>query len=213
MSWILDHIGLIIFLAIAYSLWRKAKNFLRQVGEETERRARQRPGANLDPEEAQRVRQIQEEIRRKIAERRGGDQRAMEAPQTTGDLPPPLVRPPAIPPTDPFGGPGGRIFAELQRRMQPAESPPRIPEPVPSNTVQLVRQEQLTEQLRVLEESRAFAARRATQNSAALKSEAESESGQRTLSRGHLLTDLRQPQSLRRAIVLREVLGTPVGLR
>ena len=48
---------------------------------------------------------------------------------------------------------------------------------------------------------------------AAIKTESESERGLLTGSRGDLLADLRDPASLRRAFVLREVLGTPVGLR
>jgi hypothetical protein len=212
MSWVIDHLGLIIFLAIAYSVVRKVKNFLRQAGEQTERHARMRPIANVDPEEAQRVRQIQEEIRRKIAERRGGDQRAMGTPRTATALPPPLVRPAGIPPTDPFGGGAvGRAFAELERRMQPAVQA-EIPPPMPSQSAQLERQMQLAEQLRVLEETRALTARRATQTSAALKTEAESGRGMRAVSRGNLLADLRDARSLRRAFVLREVLGPPVGL-
>lgn len=45
------------------------------------------------------------------------------------------------------------------------------------------------------------------------KTAAESETGVLTAARGSLLADLREPGSLRRAWVLREVLGAPVALR
>ena len=41
----------------------------------------------------------------------------------------------------------------------------------------------------------------------------QSEAGLRTAARARLLADLADPQSVRRAFVLREVLGPPVGLR
>jgi hypothetical protein len=74
----------------------------------------------------------------------------------------------------------------------------------------LERQQQLAAKLRELKEQRrehdcpseVFAEKTALAMSA---------SG--TAVRGSLLADLRDPTSVRRAIVLREVLGTPVGLR
>lgn len=212
MRWVFDHLGLIVVLSVGYFLWSKAKNFLRQIGEETERRARMRPVVNHDPEEADRVRRIQEEIRRKIAERRGGDQRTLGVPSLPAGAPP-VQRRGGIPPLDPFGGgPVRKVIDELERRLQP----PPVPRPVDRPRVdaaQLERQSQLAEQMRVLEESRMLAARRATQLAATVKNEAESERGSLTLSRKNLLGDLRDPRSLRRAFVLREVLSAPVGLR
>jgi hypothetical protein len=43
--------------------------------------------------------------------------------------------------------------------------------------------------------------------------ETNSSAGVRTAARDRTLGDLRDPQALRRAFVLREVLGPPVGLR
>ena len=67
--------------------------------------------------------------------------------------------------------------------------------------------------MRALEQARATEQRRAAQVTAAIRTESQSERGLLTGSRGDLLADLRDPTSLRRAFVLREVLGTPVGLR
>jgi hypothetical protein len=55
--------------------------------------------------------------------------------------------------------------------------------------------------------------RRAAQVSAGVKTEAASRTGLLTEARAGLLADLRDPTELRRAFVLREVLGPPVGLR
>ena len=77
----------------------------------------------------------------------------------------------------------------------------------------MARQEELAEQMRMLEEARALARRRAAEIAAARKAESESEAGVLATARGTLLADLREPQSLRRALVLREVLGPPAALR
>ena len=75
------------------------------------------------------------------------------------------------------------------------------------------RQEQLAEQMRALQESRELAERRAAQLAAAASSAAATERGRLETSRKGLLSELRDPRSLRRAFVLREVLSAPVGLR
>jgi len=77
----------------------------------------------------------------------------------------------------------------------------------------LERQQQIANQIRALETARMSERRRATQVTADLQTESESERGMLTASRGGLLADLREPASLRRAFVLREVLGPPLGLR
>jgi hypothetical protein len=67
--------------------------------------------------------------------------------------------------------------------------------------------------MRALDEARAAAQRRAAQLAVATKEEAGTGGAVRSLARGNLLADLREPESLRRAFVLREVLGPPVALR
>ena len=80
-------------------------------------------------------------------------------------------------------------------------------------TAGLERQQQLAEQMRMLEEKRTLVQRRAVEIAAGQKRDAESETGVRASARGELLADLRETSSLRRAFVLREVLGAPVALR
>ena len=67
--------------------------------------------------------------------------------------------------------------------------------------------------MRSLEDARTLELRRAAQIVVRQNEETESAAGVRTLARGELLADLRDAQGLRRAFVLREVLGAPVALR
>lgn len=147
----------------------------------------QPPGGNSadsDPDLAERTRRIQAEIRRKIAERRGMP------------VPPPEPEPqievvePAVPP--PF----------LVVEGDPAE-----------HAAILERQRQLSDQMRALEGARVAEQRRAAHLMAAETAAARSAEGQLLRARDELLADVRDPAGLRRAIVLREVLGPPVGLR
>jgi hypothetical protein len=178
-----------------------------------------------DPEVAERTRRVQEEIRRKIAERRAAAEAAERGTfeQQPGPAPevfeapreriPPLVRPSRMPPVDPFGGP-------LRKLEEVLESAKRKLEPVDESATQaaLERQRRLGEEMRALEAARLAQERRAAEITAAVhKEERASARGLReTRVRvpGNVLREqLRDPAELRRAILLREVLGTPVGLR
>jgi hypothetical protein len=148
--------------------------------------------------EEARTRRIQEEIRRKIAERAGGGPITLPPPAPE---PPPLFREQTLAPRPVATEPTLRDF----RRES-------VPPPVmaPSNhAAVLERQQELAEQLRILEETR-----RTTQRKAALVAAATAKDTVHPFGpRGDLLADLRGARNLRRAMVLREVLGPPVGLR
>jgi len=112
---------------------------------------------------------------------------------------------PSAEPLDPFGGPE-RPAVRRQEPVRRFEPPVMVP--TETLAASLERQEQLATRLRELTEQRAMAARKAAAvavNNAAV--------AQRDLAGQELRHDLRDPRSLRRAIILREVLGTPVGLR
>lgn len=151
-----------------------------------------------DPEEAERTRRIQEEIRRKIAERRAGGGQP---------VPPPLAAP------RPVASPLPEV---LTRRF---ETPPPLPGRARAlqaarDAEVLERQRTLEDQMRALEAKREHAKRRAAE-SEAMSGDTFSgaASSVARAGGGSLLADLHHPESLRRAFVLREVLGTPVGLR
>jgi len=212
LDWLLERVGVVIFVLV----------FVVQIVRGLMRSRQEAPAEEAKPdalEEQRRVQEIQRNIRRQIAARRG---------EAAPVAPPPLVRrevapaPEPSPETtqlpDPFGGPLRRVLQEIERRAQPEPPPPPRPLPVPAMVVErhgaeLERQQRLAEELRVLEESRALAARRVTLAAEVKEADAQSETGMRHAARGRLLDDLRDPASVRRAIVLREVLGTPVGLR
>lgn len=206
-EWIFKHLGIVIFLAIFLSQIVRAVMRSRRASEEHEVQ-------HDDAAEARRVRDVQEQIRRRIAERRAGGE-AMPHPASTGEQR--LERPAPRPETTQmpeFGGPLGRMLEELQKRAQPP--PPAPPPPVVAahNTAELQRQQRLADEIKALEESRMAAQRRAAaiavEESAAV---ATAGAAKRSAAREHLLEDLSDTTSLRRAIVLREVLGAPVGLR
>lgn len=205
-EWIFKHLGVVIFLAIFLSQIVRAVMRSRRASEEHEVQ-------HDDAAEARRVRDVQEQIRRRIAERRAGGE-AMPPPAPTSEQR--LERPAPRPETTQmpeFGGPLGRMLEELQKRAQP---PPAPPPPVVAahNTAELQRQQRLADEIKALEESRMAAQRRAAaiavEESAAV---ATAGAAKRSAAREHLLEDLSDTTSLRRAIVLREVLGAPVGLR
>lgn len=181
MDWVLRNIPLLAFIFVMISIVRAV---LRA-------RELQDKGRREGDESVQdrRVREIQEEIRRKIAERRG--ERSTEFPER---------------PVEP----------EQHRALvfdRQTEPPPLLPPVLPqSNRAELERQFQIEDELRAAEDLRQQTRRRAVSVTAARDAAAQTQSALRTSARDRLLIDLGDSQSLRRAFVLREVLGPPVGL-
>jgi hypothetical protein len=173
--------------------------------------AEQRPAAPPDDlEQAARTWRIQEEIRRKIAERRGGlipppadlsSPVAGEAPPTPPAYSRPIMTRPLV---DPFGGP--RMGAPRAFETRPAEPPPLPVQP----SAELERQEEYAAKMADLQEEQA-----ADQETAdARAAETNWTESTRTASGPSAWrNDLRSPTDLRRAIVLRELLGPPLALR
>ncbi len=212
LDWLLERIGVVIFVLI----------FVFQIARGLMRSRDEAPAEEAKPdalEEQRRVQEIQRQIQRRIIERRGG------SPESES---PPLVQPERVPAPrpettrmpEPFGGPLRRVFEELQRQAQPPPPPP-APRPAPvvmapvgeSRQFELERQTRLADEMRGLQESQMYADRRVARAAAGKVAAAGSETGQRKAARGRLFDDLYDPQSVQRAVVLREVLGPPVGLR
>ena len=206
LEWLLEHKGIVVVVLVFVA------QFVR--GLFRTRRTLPTPDAKPDELEAERrTREIREQIQRQRAERRG-ESTGTEQPARSEPAPPPVPRP--IETTqmpEPFGGALRRVLQELQGDVQPPPMPVPPPLAVEQRDAELARQEQLAEQMRVLEESRMLARRRVTELAATNYAESQSEGGLRTVTRGKLLEDLRDPASLRRAFLLREVLGPPVGMR
>ena len=204
MDWIFDHFRLLIGLAavIAWILKNRSRTENGQ-GDQT-------PPAKEyefdDPELAERTRTIREEIQRKIAERRGQHTQppVLSAPvqskpsrieRSLEATPPPVI----VPET-------------LREALQPKPAPVTQPERR-MMTVNVAgeaeRQAALMQKLREAELMKAAAQRRA----AFVESTADKEPAALQQARAGLSEDLRDPQALRRAFVLREIIGPPVGMR
>lgn len=237
MDWIKDNLQVIIGVAgvIAYWLNARMKNKAGEPADyDGDGQPDNQPGGgramrdhDQSQENAENARRIQEEIRRKRAEREAADARG---PGSAGrpSLPIPPVLPRAVPrvPAQPPATPVRRRETELAPYARDA----RREETEREAAVVLERQRGLAEQLAALQARKAEASREAksvwTQlpaESGAVASGAGTGAGtgsgvaasaaRRGREEVGLLAELRDARSLRKAIVLREVLGTPVGLR
>ena len=120
--------------------------------------------------------------------------------------------PTAIPP---LPEPLRRMLEQLEKKVQPPPPVPAAPPPVSVERrhAEIERQQRLADELQAVESARLVVARRATHVAEAKAEASRTEDALRTAARRRLDVDLRDPESLRRAFVLREVLGPPVSLR
>lgn len=216
-EWALENLGVVVVVLLG--VFSFLRSLVKAAGNREQPLAKPRPRGAEDPEAAERTRRIQEEIRRKIAERRGTTVDAPAAPPVVFEQPaepeerreriPPLVRPREVSPVDPFGGPMRKIIRKIE---EAAQEPQWRPMEDAETAAALERQRKLEEQMRALEAARAAEQRRAAEL-AARRAEREMREATPSTHGGSLRGELRDPQALRRAFVLREVLGTPVGLR
>ena len=176
MDWVTDHIQILFLVAIAVTA------ILQRLKKTHEGEEPPLPGSTA-PGEAERTRRIQEDIRRRIMERRGLDPAAprprydMEESTPFPAAPPMIeeVRPVRVEPAPAVAAADARVAAELKRQQEIVE---RI------------------QQLEAAKRSRATPVVTAVAEPA-----------------GRSLPDLQSRSGLRRAIMLREILGPPVGLR
>lgn len=208
MDWILDHIQIIIAVAGAIAYWLNARS-KQKAGEAADYDGDGEPDTlaggggramrqgEREMEQAEATRRIQEEIRRKIAERAanaGGGSGG-------GRAVPPLPTPPPMPVR--------RRESEVAREVRREETEREAAEV-------LERQRALMDQLAALKARKAAEGveTKAIWNvdtSAATPVRARAQAG--VSEDVSLLAELRNARSLKKAIVLREVLGTPAGLR
>lgn len=199
LQWALDNLWTLLIIAGVVAQLLQA---MRRKGQDAET-----PGTDAapkeyefeDPELAERTRRIRAEIQRKISERqRGGApapaESAWEQEAPSAPAMPPVAREivseraPTPPPVMP--GYGTRFDAQRSAEI-------------------LEQQAALAERLQQAEEMKAAARRRAIYEAKTVSGEGQA----RKAARAELLEELRTPEALRRAFILREVLGPPVGLR
>ena len=223
MRWILENIQVVIVIAGAIAYWlnqrQRAKQGLPPVDEDGHPMPENRPkqASFEETADAERTRRIQEEIRRKIAERRS------ESGPPAAPLPPPVtisapVRREATPPPV-FQDPVQEMMKEMQRRFVPVPDAP-APAAPPSESAQaageretLTRQRELEEKMQALEARQRTAQQRVAEIKATDAVAATSRETAGQVAADRWLTELRDPQTARHAIVLREIIGPPVGLR
>ena len=190
MDWILNHMQVIIAIAGVVAYWLNQ----RKTGQPEDSVAPHQEKNFEDPELAERTRRIREEIQRKIEQRARGY--AQEQPTLPRD------EPPALPP----------ILREvLLRQTEPPKPTRAATSHLEAQRMAEILEQQaaLAERLKQAQEMKAAAQRR-TQ----FETEAGSNEEQAKVAvRGALGDDLRDPAALRRAFVLREILGPPVALR
>ena len=181
MDWLLNHPQALVAVAIAVvAILQKFKQARTQ---ETAGEAPARDG-----QEAERTRRIQEEIRRRIMERRG----LMPAPPAAPDS---VEEAPEFPEPPP-------MFEEVRPVMVEPPLQAMDAAAAPGYSGELERQQQMFAQLRELETARPAHARIAP---ATVEAPVAAPANR-------LPADLRTPAGLRRAVVLREILGPPVGM-
>jgi hypothetical protein len=200
MEWILDHFQIILGIA-AFVAWL----LIGKKGRPQQRSGGQR--RTDDAGEAERTRQIQEEIRRRILARQRG-----EAPPVA--QPPPVVVFDAEPAQQPW-----------EKEWQ-GEGPPPKPKPPPL-PVPLTRAydatEALREQERLLDESRQMLRSAQARVAGSVPSIGDivdlgpkpvgASAKAARARRRELRRDLASPTSLRRVMLLKEILGEPLGLQ
>ena len=189
MDWVLKHLQLLIAVAGAVAWWLKQRRQA-QAGEAT---APPAEATFADPELAERTRRIREDIQRKIAER----SRPRVPPPPGAAKPAPLVSPAVL-------------REAVRRQAEPATlSKAAAAQLEARRTAEILEQQAgLVEQLRQAAERKAATLRRSQ-----FENQASGGEQAAALARGALGDDLRNPDALRRAFILREIIGPPVALR
>lgn len=204
MDWIFDNLQLIIVISGAIAYWLNQRKRERE-GQDAdydgdgipEVRGPQAPQADA-LEEEERTRRIQEEIRRKILERRSGGAPAAPAAPT----------PPSAPvPVDTYADEPPEWREEGPRPVAAPAVPP------PMDTAILERQRALQEQIAALEARRVAVKARAESSAFPPAPTAAAADSRRSAGLPDLVAALRQPKTLRQAVILREVLDPPVAMR
>lgn len=199
-EWISEHLQFVITVAILFAGWvaqrlQKGTEEEGGSGEDSARKTAQpgppsqQPAVPVDEQ----VRRIQEEIRRKIQERAGGGR----PPATPVPRP---ITPPPVPVAMPRSEPVLRVPTEpYQPTIQPPRLLPRVASLTEEQEAELRRLEARRREVRKVEHA-------AIQSANAAKAAGTEE-------KNPWASELRDPSSLRRALVLREILGPPVSMR
>jgi hypothetical protein len=204
MDWIFSHLWIVVAIAgVLARILQSASAKNRQSGDQPPEPPKEYEFK--DAELAERTRKIREEIRRKIEERRSQPAAPVSGEPDRPRISPAERSPQATPP--PVVSSLPEIIREV---MNPTvELPPIEPEPVVEMAAEVPSPLAEAERLQAEARARGVVERRVAVQTAI----ANRGSGLLSANRAALLQDLRDPAALRRAIILREVLGPPLALR
>jgi hypothetical protein len=204
MDWLLSHSQVFVAL-IVFVIW-----IAKAIGGAKKREGQQPPAPlptnTADPGEAERTRRIQEEIRRRILARQRGE--------AVGPTPPPV----------PMPSPPPIVIVEDQASEDAAYGGegPHVPMPTAAahHRADVAQQAILEQQRRLAEQLHALRAARAAGASVTPRSPLDLPAGARATISAHeldcrrmLVRDLRHTATVRRAILLKEILGPPLALQ
>ena len=218
MDWVLNHIQLIIFIAgvVAWWLNQRSREKAGKPADYDDDGTPEAPtkGAFDDPELAERTRKIRDEIQRKIEERRraGAGYTEPARPAAVPVQTPVAEEPPPLPPTlprQPQTLPRPQVAPPLVREVMVRPAPPSGAAETRRMAEMLEQQAAMAEHLRLAQEMKAAAEHRTAFEEAT----ADHQSEWLELTRSAVIGELRERDAVRRAIILREILGPPVGLR
>ncbi|HEY4299703.1 MAG TPA: hypothetical protein VGM73_02435 [Candidatus Didemnitutus sp.] len=199
MNWILEHAWVLVVIAGL---------FIRGLQSVTSAAKKARPPAEpqrrrefVEAELADRNRKVREEVRRKIEERRGQKAVPSSAPARPRvrlkDRSPEATTPPPV------------VLRAPVRRDEPESQTEPPPIPASASDVELARQAALADELRAVVTRKETVQRRATLPAFELAAAEAALAVKSDL----IGADFGDPAALRRAILLREVLGPPLALR
>lgn len=205
MRWFLEHIQVVIAVAGIIAWWvnqRRREKEGQSADYDGDGIPERNPGA--EPYDDDQARRVREDIRRKIAERRGLATPPALAPEPAPVVPMPASREEAPPPV--FQDPLQDMLKELQRRLAPAMEPAAPPPEPEIDRAALERQREIEARYRELEAKRA----RTLAQAEAIRIERPSTPASHAAG---WLAELRDAKNIRHAIIARELLGPPAGLR
>lgn len=225
MHWILEHLQIVVMLAAAFAYWLKQTNDKAEK-EGGDRASAPAPSSAMTDEQAERTQRIQEEIRRKIAERRSGAAIPTPPRMASSECP---VASSTLAPRPVSGSAGGTLRERMEAKMTEAlkrieDAAKAAAEREQSEQRERWQPARPNEAEVAAREAEKLAAERRAAVAALAERERERRLAEAALSsrmKGpeapvaarSLRDDLRDPGTLRRAWLLREVLGTPAGLR
>ncbi len=197
MDWILNNLENVVvpvIIMILYGLGSRAQK-KQQEGEASDQPAEE---IETTADEARRVQEIQEEIRRKIAERMG-----RTVPPPTPPRPP--VAQPATPPRTQYAEPRPPAQSLSRRTPPPAPRPPIIPA-----FDQTSHNREIEAKMRKVRE---LEAKIKTKPLEAAVWGARNKTNPKGQLRKELFKDLASPIGQKKAILVSEILGSPVGIK